>query len=293
MPHKHRLTMSTMKKILYGTLLAMGIAPAAPLQAQTVLDGGYIKEHTKTQRVVPYPYIREADVMWYRRVWREIDLREKINMPLYYPTEPIQDRKSLFDVIKQGVLEDGSITAYDPGPIAADDEFTKALLPTEVKAMLFKADTTTTENIYTGQMDTVISNVEVTSDKVKKYILKEDWIFDRQRSVMDIRIIGVCPMRESFGPDGEVRGYTPMFWLYFPELRYVLVNWEVYNRENDAERRSFDHLFWTREFNSTITKVSNVYDRKVSQYRTGIDALLQSEEIKADLFNFEHDLWNF
>lgn len=285
--------MSTKRNLLYGTLLFLGTAPIGAVQAQTVLDGAYIKEHTKTQRVVPYPYIREADVMWYRRVWREIDLREKINLPLYYPTEPIQDRKSLFDVIKQGILEDGSITAYDPGPIGMDDEFTKPMLPNEVKALLTKIDTTTTENIYTGVMDTVITPTEITSEKVKKYLIKEDWVFDRQRSVMDIRIIGLCPMRQVIGDDGEARGFSKMFWLYFPELRYVLVNWDVYNRENDAERRSFDHIFWTREFNSTITKVSNVYDRNIAQYKTGIDALLQGEEIKADLFDFEHDLWNF
>lgn len=285
--------MSTSKNIFYGALLALALAPLGEARAQTVLDGAYIKEHTKTQRVVPYPYIREADVMWYRRVWREIDLREKINLPLYYPTEPIHDRKSLFDVIKQGILEDGSITAYDPGPTATDDEFTKPLLPTEVKALLSRTDTTQTPDIITGEMKTVISTSDVKSESIKKYVLKEDWIFDKQRSVMDIRIIGLCPKQEVRGDDGEVRGYKPLFWLYFPELRYVLVNWDVFNRENDAERRSFDHVFWTREFNSTITKVSNVYDRNIVQYQTGIDALLESEKIKADLFDFEHDLWNF
>ncbi|MCL4283275.1 MAG: gliding motility protein GldN [Flavobacteriales bacterium] len=285
--------MRTFQGILFGSLLIAGMAIAPRSHAQTVLDGAYIKEHTKTQRVVPYPYIREADVMWYRRVWREIDLREKINLPLYYPTEPINDRKSLFDVIKQGILEDGSITAYDPGPIGTDDEFKKPMLPTEVKDLLISQDTTFTENIYTGAMDTAFINKEVKSADVLKYRVKEDWIFDRQRSVMDIRIIGICPMRENIGPDGEKRGFTPLFWLYFPELRYVLVNWDVYNRENDAERRSFDHLFWSRQFNSTITKVSNVYDRNIAQYKTGIDALLQGEEIKEYLFNFEHDLWNF
>ncbi|MBZ0207418.1 MAG: gliding motility protein GldN [Flavobacteriales bacterium] len=285
--------MRTFKSILFGALLCAGIGMAQTSQAQTVLDGAYIKEHTKTQRVVPYPYIREADVMWYRRVWREIDLREKINLPLYYPTEPINDRKSLFDVIKQGVLEDGSITAYDVGPVGLDDEFTKPLLPSEVKAMLSKTDTTMTDNIYTGELDTVYTTSEVTSEKVRKYLIKEDWIFDRQRSVMDIRIIGLCPLRENIGEDGEMRGYSKMFWLYFPELRYVLVNWDVFNRENDAERRSFDHVFWARQFNSTITKVGNVYDRNIAQYKTGIDALLEGEAIKEDLFNFEHDLWNF
>lgn len=285
--------MSTSKNYLYGALLALALAPLGEVRAQTVLDGAYIKEHTKTQRVVPYPYIREADVMWYRRVWREIDLREKINLPLYYPTEPIHDRKSLFDVIKQGILDDGSITAYDVGPTGQDDEFTKPLLPTEVKALLSKTDTTQTDDILTGEMKTVISTSEVSSDKIKKYVVKEDWIFDKQRSVMDIRIIGICPKQEILGDQGEIRGYKPLFWLYFPELRYVLVNWDVFNRENDAERRSFDHVFWTRQFNSTITKVSNVYDRNIVQYQNGIDALLESERIKADLFDFEHDLWNF
>ncbi len=285
--------MSTLHRILFGTMLCAGLALPQAGQAQTVLDGAYIKEHTKTQRVVPYPYIREADVMWERRVWREIDLREKINLPLYYPTEPINDRKSLFDVIKQGILEDGSITAYSTGVVGTDDEFKQPLLASEVKAMLSKVDTTTTENIYTGEMDTVYVTKEVNSADVRKYKLKEDWVFDRQRSVMDIRIIGLCPMRENIGPDGEMRGYTDMFWLYFPELRYVLVNWDVFNRENDAERRSFDHIFWTRQFNSTITKVSNVYDRRIAMYKTGMDALLEGEAIKESLFEFEHDLWNF
>jgi gliding motility associated protien GldN len=281
-------------KILYGLSLALGVASVSTVQAQTVLDGAFIKEHTKTQRVVPYPYIREADVMWERRVWRQIDLTEKINLPLYYPIQPINDRKSLFDVIKDGILVDGSITAYNPGPVGQDDEFKVPYTPAEVKGLLSKIDTLQRPNLITEEMETVIDTQEVTSENIKRYLLKEDWIFDRQRSVMDIRIIGICPMKQVIDKeDGSVRGYNPLFWLYFPELRYVLVNWDVFNRENDAERRSFDHLFWTREFNSTITKVSNVYDRNISEYKTGMDALLQSEEIKADLFNFEHDLWNF
>jgi Gliding motility associated protein GldN len=67
----------------------------------------------------------------------------------------------------------------------------------------------------------------------------------------------------------------------------------VFNRENDAERRSFDHVFWTRQFSSTIIKTSNVYDRNLSEYKTGINGVLEGEEIKASLFEFEHDLWNF
>lgn len=261
-------------------------------QAQTVLDGAYIKEHTRTKRVVPYTHIREADVMWARRVWRQIDLREKINHPLYYPTTPTTDRKSLFDVIRQGLLVDGSITAYDDG-LGEGDQFKKALLPMEVKQLLEKRDTLQTEDPDTGELKEVIIDNPITAGDVISYKLKEDWIFDKQRSVVDIRIIGIAPVIADKGSDGEFRGPKTLFWLYFPECRYVFANWDSFNRENDSERRSFEDLFWKRQFSSYITKWSNVYDRSVNMYKTGLDALLEGEEIKQALFEFEHDLWNF
>lgn len=286
--------MRNLKNLLMTMILVVVALCAAPqAKAQTVLDGAYIKEHTKTKRVVPYTHIREADVMWARRVWRTIDLREKMNHPFYYPTEPINDRKSLFDVIRQGLLVDGSITAYDAGPLLTDDEFKKPLLATELKDMFTRMDTQYTESLTTGDMEMVVQEINLESRDIKMYKVKEDWIFDKQRSTMDIRIIGLAPMVEKRGEDGEIRGYAPMFWLYYPECRYVFANWDAFNRENDAERRSFEDLFWKRQFSSYITKWSNVYDRGISDYKTGLDALLEGEEIKQNLFEFEHDLWNF
>ncbi len=286
--------MRTCKNLLTTAAIAFtGLFTAPVAHAQTVLDGAYIKEHTKTKRVVPYAHIREADVMWARRVWRTIDLREKMNHPFYYPTEAINDRKSLFDVIRQGLLVDGSITAYDVGALADDDEFTKPLLTSDIQAMMLKMDTAYTEDLETGEIVPVIQEVKLESRDIKQYWIKEDWIFDKQRSTMDIRIIGIAPLQEKKGEDGEVRGYSPLFWLYYPECRYVFANWDAFNRENDAERRSFEDLFWKRQFSSYITKWSNVYDRNINVYKTGLDALLEGEEIKQQLFEFEHDLWNF
>lgn len=286
--------MRTCKNILAAAAIAVtGLCSTTDAVAQTVLDGAYIKEHTKTKRVVPYTHIREADVLWARRVWRTIDLREKMNHPLYFPTEAINDRKSLFDVIRQGLLVDGSITAYDPGPMADDDEFRKPLLTADIQQMFTRIDTQWTENLDTGELMPVAQEITVESADIKMYRIKEDWIFDKQRSTMDIRILGIAPMKEIKGDDGEVRGYGPMFWLYYPECRYVFANWEAFNRENDAERRSFEDIFWKRQFSSYITKWSNVYDRGINQYKTGLDALLEGEEIKQALFEFEHDLWNF
>ncbi|QQR85341.1 MAG: hypothetical protein IPJ76_12050 [Flavobacteriales bacterium] len=104
--------------------------------AQDPNDGSPGGTDNRMKRVVPYPNIREADVLWHKRVWRTIDLREKMNHALYYPVEPINDRKSLFEVIQEAVLMEGSITAYDVGVVGQDDEFTKALSAKELQGDL-------------------------------------------------------------------------------------------------------------------------------------------------------------
>lgn len=66
-----------------------------------------------------------------------------------------------------------------------------------------------------------------------------------------------------------------------------------FSRENDAERRSFDHLFATRQFSSQVIKVSNVYDRGIITYAQGVDALLEGGAQQQELFEFEHDIWHY
>jgi len=73
----------------------------------------------------------------------------------------------------------------------------------------------------------------------------------------------------------------------------VFATEEVYNSKNDAERRTFEDIFWKRQFASYIYKETNVYERRINEYATGMDALLESERIKEEIFNLEHDLWEF
>jgi gliding motility associated protien GldN len=282
-----------MKRSILIVLIALLSVPASQVVAQTVLDGAYIKEHTRTKKVVPYPHIREADVLWGKRIWQVIDLREKINLPLYYPVDEINDRKNLFDVIKHALLVDGSITAYSTGPLGIDDEFKVPLLSSEIEGMMSTIDTSYTEDPDTGEMIEVIQQIDIEGSSVKKFKIKEDWYFDRQRSERYVRIIGIAPMVEITGDDGEVRGTRDLFWLYFPECRYVFANWDIFNRHNDAERRSFEDFFWKRQFNSYIIKESNVYNRNISEYTSGIDHLLENERIKKEIFELEHDLWSY
>lgn len=232
--------------------------------------------------------------MWLQRVWRRIDLREKINHPMYFPEKPAQGRKSLFDVIKEAILYDGTLNAYSTGPLGDDDMFTQRLTPDEVKGILSKKDTVLTTDLITGDMVEQYITIDIKTSDVKWYEIKEEWFFDRQRSVMEVRIIGISPMIASKDDlTGEMKGLQKLFWIYYPEARYVFVKSEVFNRWNDVERRTYEDLFWKRQFGSYITKTSNVYDRNVAMYKKGLDALIESEKIKEKIFNMEHDLWSF
>ncbi len=284
--------MKTQCKLIAIGLLFIGlISSTVDVKAQKVLDKPWIKENTPTRRVVPYTHVREADVMWHRRVWRAIDLREKINHPLYYPIQEIEDRKSLFDVIKMGIKE-GTITAYDE----SSDEFEMPLTKAEVMEGILRYPEIKEQydeygDIMEGFADTVWQ--DYSSQDIVEYRLKEDWFFDNERSIMDVRIMGICPVRLELDENLEVKGKSPMFWVYFPECRYVFANYDVFNRQNDAERRTFDDIFWKRMFNSYAFKRSNVYDRNNKDYLQGIDLLLEADRIKEDIFTMEHDLWHF
>lgn len=244
----------------------------------------------------PFPMrdvsVREADVMWSKRVWRVIDLREKLNLPIYYPEEPTVCLMSLFDVLKCALLTD-NLKAYS-NPIF-DDEFTMPMTKVEVQNLLVSWDSTNqVEDVNNpGQFITVPLKKEINSVNIRQYWIKEDWYFDKQRSVMESKIIGICPLAEKVSESGEMIGVKPLFWIYFPDARPYLAKAAVFNRHNDAERMSYDELFVKRMFSSYVYKESNVYNRAITDYKKGLDVLLESEAIKEEIFVYESDLWHY
>lgn len=274
------------KRIITGLVL-MGTLFSLSLKGQNVLDGIYVPEHAPSRQVIPFTPLREADVMWLKRVWRVIDLREKINHTLYFPVEPIMDRRSLTQVIYQAVLE-GTITPYG----TLDDEFTVQLTKAEVEQSTTRVDTEYIENEF-GDVEPVAIKEEFNPGNVKRYRLKEEWFFDNQKSVLEARIIGICPVAEKFDENGDYKGELPLFWIYYPESRELFSKEPVYNMHNDAERRTLEDIIWKRMFSSYLYKESNVYDRKIQDYKIDLDLLLEGQKIEKHIFDLEQDLWEY
>ncbi len=247
------------------------------------LDDIVEKRTVAEKRVLAYDHIREADIFWEKRVWRVIDTREKMNLPFAYPERP------LFSILMDAA-ETGEITVYS----VEDDKFSQRLTPDEVKAMGASVDTITTFDPVTYEEKIEIVTNDINPEDVKRFRLKEIWFFDEETSTLQVRILGIAPLLDVKDENtGEFRYEQPMFWVYYPGARETLARERVFNFKNDSVDATWEDLFEARFFSSYIIKASNVHDRRLQEYLSGVDLLLESEKIRQEIFNFEHDLWSY
>ena len=280
-----------MKKLflaLFAIAMAFSFSANAQIVDEAPMDQLYEDEGLTEKVPVPYPFIRKADVMWSKRVWREIDFRQKFNQKFYFPIETQADWKS-FIVVVLDALKEGNLTAYD---ISNTDEL---LVPITYNEIIGRQ----TDSIYQimqrpyppyEEFDTVIYT-EFDPTKVMRLRVKEDWYFDAKRSQMMFRIQAICPVMIKERNGQEVT--EPLFWLSYPQSRDVFAQALVFNEFNSAARLSYDEVFWKRLFDSYIYKEQNVFDRRISQYATGVDALLEAERVKMEMMDFEENLWEY
>ena len=286
--------MKNFKSILFLAIIAFTAinihAQPGVFQPGDYRDGIYDKENSTNRRFIPYTHLREADVSWEKRVWRRLDMREKQNQQLYYPIEPVASRISFSQLLIKYILT-GDIKAFK------DEEF---LIPLELssvrKSIVLQEDSADVEEFDKDGNSFMVKKPGLTDstwiyENFTSLELKEDWFFDKQKSVLEVRILSMGvnvlkPKKEDLGPFN-------LFWVYFPACRPYFAKHEVYNAKNDAERRTFEDIFWKRQFASTAYKETNVFDREIERYSKGIDALLESDRIKNDIFRWEHDLWHF
>jgi gliding motility associated protien GldN len=272
---------------LVDTTKKVAISPPKPFDRP--LDGYYKKSDILNQKPIPYPNIREADVTFAKRIWREIDVRDKMNAYLVSP------KMRLIDVLLTAI-NNGELTAYDATPDDKydpdGDSFAHPLTPAQAMAKL--VDSAVVEKLDANQQSvrTKVAGI-LNADSIVKFQIKEDWIFDKQRSVFEPRIIGIAPMVKPSTGGSFAVDYQPAFWIYFPDARPILATKEVVNKNSDATGLSFDDVFMKRLFASYIVKQSNDKDEKIKNYAQGVDRLYESDRIKKSLMDWELNLWQY
>jgi gliding motility associated protien GldN len=236
--------------------------------------------------VTPWQRIREADVLWKKRVWREIDTRQKQNFPFRYPGDDESGGGMYIEILLHAIKQ-GQVTAFN------DERFTSPLSLEDVMSKLAeKADTNEVEN-PDGTFSQIITVRKFNPDDITKFRLKEDWIFDKNVGRMVVRIIGLAPYIDRKNADGSYRLSLPLFWVHYEDIRDHNAKFEVYNPENDVFRITWDDFFEKRLFSSYVLKstINNPLQEDIKNYKKNIDILNEGEDIKEKIFNREHDMW--
>lgn len=267
-------------------------------QQETPIDGFYEMSDLMGRKVIPYAPIRSGDVLFSKRIWRVIDLRERLNAIFKSPKANLM--RILWDAV-----QDGELTAYDPTPNRAKgdpngDSFKTPISPSELLSRFADSVAVPMIDNETGeQIGIRMMAGEFNPEEVIAFRVKEDWIFDKHRSVWEPRILGIAPLikLQVAGLEDLDIEPIPAFWVYFPEARNILINHEVANRHNDATGLSYDDIFIKRIFSSYIIKESNPEDISIRDMKRNgrllspEERLLESERIKKELMDFEQDLW--
>lgn len=275
-------------KVIKSSGSGIGDSTAPSLRTDNAIDRQLVKDRTP----LPYEHIREDDAVYKQRVWREIDTREKMNLPFRYAANEDNGNQRFISIL-YNAIQSGDVTVFS----GDDDRFTTPLTKEDVA-----------KNI-TGGMDTVPvvdMNGEVTGyearqrmvepDSIYRFRLKEEWIFDKESSRMFVRILGIAPIMTQYTSTGVPVGDRILFWAYYPDLRPTLAKYEVFNGKNYAGRMSWEELFESRFFSSYITKstLDNPFDKSLKEFiKDPLFRLLEGENIKEKIFNYEQDLWSY
>jgi gliding motility associated protien GldN len=285
-----------MKKLIV-TILSLSLLASFSSKAQGVYDDFiYNRQAVKERRVVPWPYLREADVMSSKRIMRIVDIREKPNQPMAWPKNPLS-------VIMYNAVLTGKMVPYLNDSLTSQislEEFSRRGTDTSYQETPIDPNDPTIT-----RMDTLV-NPFIPELRITKYRIVEDWIFDKKLSSYYVRIISVAPQFKMNIGGIELPEQDLCVLKYHAsdaaidagrDLRHLFVNYEVFNRQNDAARLTYDDWFEQRLFSSYIIKQSNEHDNKIKEYDefkdNGVAALLEADRIKQELFEREHDLWEY
>lgn len=279
-------------------LSAFAQNPVTPVRADSVKktkvktppkDGFTVRADVDSNVMVPYADVREEDVYYAKRIWREVDLRDTINSVLR-----AEDAK-LIDILLEAVANE-ELTVYSnkdttAGKLLEDnDSFKIALTAQEALA--------SARGLSEGVADSTTGKVadptlrRLRSEEFMKYRIKEDWILDTKRSIFEPRIVGIAPMKMVEG------NWQPVFWVYYNDARELLSKKRMVNPGNDASTLSFDDFFVRRLFSSYVVKQTNPGNKNIVDILgltdpKDIRKLQESEAIKKTLADFEQSLWEY
>lgn len=233
----------------------------------------------------------DADnVVWQRDAYRMLDLNLDENAPLYFPPQPLGDRRNLFSILFEGIAND-EIAVYDyldgkeifndDHKVKFEEMLNRFWIPFEKKADPKNPKKT----VYQ------IETVDIPSNEVTLYYVKESYYLDQATSTLKTKVIAFCPVLVREDETGEVRKY-PLFWVPFDGVRDLLSQNSLSINNNAASRMNIADFFNRRLYKGELYKVYNLRNQNIMEYcRTPEEVAAEQERLERELAEAGNSLW--
>jgi gliding motility associated protien GldN len=274
---------------------AMDSLPIPKIKKSLRADEAVETKDVRDRTPLAYEHLRVDDAVYRHKVWREIDTREKMNLPFRYAADENNGNQRFISILLKAI-QDGDVTVFDP----IDDRFTTPLTIGDVAKMIGAGKDSVPHYDQNGVVDRYdLKSREINLDSFYKFKIKEEVIFDKEASRLFWRILGIAPVQNVYSSVGDYIGTRDVFWVYYPDMRPIFSKYEVYNGKNYGARMTWEELFENRMFSGRIIKstIDNPFNLPISEVPgmkdNGVFQLLEGEKIKEKIFNYELDLWSY
>ena len=265
-----------MKKILIIFLAFFCVKTSFSQDAKLVQKGfGYYSSQIANGNVIDYKILQESDVLFSKRIWREIDTKDTANWTMIAP------KSMLADLMFTSLMNE-ELTAYEVPDNKKVEYFMKPLKSPEILKRLADSAFVPKFDKDGNQTGGSMMSQDFDPNSIKKFMLMEDWIFNQLTGTFEVRIWGIAPI-SALKIDGNlIDDYIP-FWVYFPEFRYIMATKKVALADNDASNLNYDDWFTRRLFDGKVYKVSNPRDLPLSSFYQGDDLMRAQQRVDDEL----------
>lgn len=230
---------------------------------------------------------------WRRVIYRQLSIDSLANAPIFRPVRPSGQLQSLFSLLFKR-FNDGSITVYEYEDLGYENLTPERQLRFEDFldrfGIVYDKDPS-----QTGNRAFKILPVDIPTQSIHNYYVKEEYYYDVKTSDVSSQIIAICPvMDDEISMEGGVR--IPLFWVKYSDVQPYLSQQPIMlSTKNNATTATMDDFFSLNLYRGQISMTLGGETAELNSEMSDSTAMAArqafSNQIEGELKQFEESLY--
>lgn len=230
---------------------------------------------------------------WRRVIYRQLSIDSLANAPIFRPVRPSGQLQSLFSLLFKR-FNDGSITVYEYEDLGYENLTPERQLRFEDFldrfGIVYDKDPS-----QTGNRAFKILPVDIPTQSIHNYYVKEEYYYDVKTSDVSSQIIAICPvMDDEISMEGSVR--IPLFWVKYSDVQPYLSQQPIMlSTKNNATTATMDDFFSLNLYRGQISMTLGGETAELNSEMSDSTAMAArqafSNQIEGELKQFEESLY--